>query len=318
MSIPETFASVKPAWHRVGTVLSNEARTDYNQALKDANLDFEVKKIQFKHPLSDNPLYTNLPEDMNAYGTFRMDNGQHLGTVKGQYHVIQNHEALNFLEELVGGGMQIDSLGSFRKGTVIFANVLIKKDEIVKGDEVNNFMQVVTSHDGTLTLDFFQSMVQIVCSNTLRMAMKSASQHLKISHTVNSLVKLADAATFLNLVGKGADSFNDKLRFLSTKRMSSEMEELFLNQLVGKVDSSTKNKRLANMRETILESPDNSEIVKGISGTAYAMLNKVTNFVDHGDTSSTEEKKAVSAAFGTGDARKTKAFELLLEMAKTM
>lgn len=318
-NVPTSFAGVQSAWHRIGTALSAEAQTDYVRAMEEADLNYEVKKIQFSNPLYSADVDCLIPQFVDAYGTFRMDTQEHLGTVKSQYEVIQNAEAFNFLEELIDGGMRVVSLGSFKGGAVVFANVLAKEDEIVKGDPVKNYLQVVTSHDGSMSLDFFSSVVQMVCQNTLRRAMKSAKQHLKISHTKSASVRLEQATAFLKLVGKDIDDFNEKLRFLTTKRVTPEIEELFLNRLIGEVAEDAKSKRKANMREAILQSPDNSEVVKSISGTAYALLNRVTNYVDHfSEGTTSDEKRAISAAFGSGDARKRKAFDILLEMSKTM
>lgn len=319
-NVPTSFAGVQPAWHRIGTVLSKEAQEDYMLAMEEAALNYKVEKIQFTNPFySPEDTEGVTPQFLDAYGTFRMDTKEHLGTVKSQYEVIQNADAFNFLEELIDGGMRVVSLGSFKSGAVVFANILAKEAEVVKGDPVQNYLQVVTSHDGTLSLDFFSSVVQMVCQNTLRRAMRAAKHHLKINHTKTASVKLEQATAFLRLVGRDIDDFNEKLRFLTTKRITPEIEELFLNKLIGEVPEDAKSKRKANMREAILQSPDNSEVVRGISGTAYALLNRVTNYVDHFSEGTTSpEKRAISAAFGSGDARKRKAIDVLLEMSKTM
>lgn len=323
-NVPETFATAdkKPTWHRFGHVISEDGQKDYMEGMKQAGLLFDVVKRQFQNPFLAEGC-EDAPE-IFSYGTFRTDTKHQLGACTKEYTVIQNVEAFGMLEELVGeGGMRFVSGGSFKKGAIVFANLLSGRSEVVKGDEVEHYVQVVTSHNGQYTLDFFTSLIQMICSNTMRMAMASANDHLRISHTISAVTKLKNMPEFLKLVGKQNESLTEKLRFLASKRLTKEVETLFLDQMIGKVEPEAQTKRRENMRAAILSAPDNSEVVTSIGGTFYSLLNKFTNTIDHGAidpdgkkkatlVAEQEEKRAISASFGTKATDKTKALNVLL------
>jgi hypothetical protein len=52
--------------------------------------------------------------------------------------------------------------------------------------------------------------------------------------------------------------------------------------------------------------------IPGVKGTAYAMLNAVTEYVDHHATAKTDSHRMASAWLNGGDDLKTTAFEQLL------
>ena len=51
-------------------------------------------------------------------------------------------------------------------------------------------------------------------------------------------------------------------------------------------------------------------------GTSYNLLSAVTNYVDHERSSTKDDQRAESAMFGSGDALKTRALDLILETSK--
>lgn len=320
-NIPTSFIG-GGAWHRLGNAIPEQHQKDFDYLMREGGLDFEVKKLKFSHP--EAAMFEEkglMVPEFEAYGTFRADTGGFLGSVGTDYTVIQNPDGFRFLEDIISEGYSVDSAGVLRGGAVVFANVKIMESEVVSGDTHAFYAQFTNSHDGTQSLSFLGTSVRIVCGNTLRMAInngKKTGKIFKISHTKNAAVRLQNAKEFLSLVGASAASFGDKLKMLASKKLTTEMEKIFLDKLIGEVsEDENANKRRANMREAILSAPDNSDVIRGINGTAYSMLQRVTNYYTHGTAESKKDPMslAVSSEFGAYAKKKEEAFNLLLSLA---
>ncbi len=97
------FTTNEPAWHGLGTVVQG-ARTS-KEAIELANLGFEVKKA---------PLYADVKEVKGSeimnqpvrlydgYATFRADTNDLFGYVGSRYEIVQNLEAFEFFDDIVG------------------------------------------------------------------------------------------------------------------------------------------------------------------------------------------------------------------------
>jgi hypothetical protein len=119
-----SFFSVKEkAWHGLGQIVEQYPTSE--EAIKFAGLDYEVAKT---------PLYTKGTgvtetakgieigsselEVPNYFANIRTDNNAVLGVVGKDYHIVQNREAFNFFDAIVGGGDGIlyETAGALGKG----------------------------------------------------------------------------------------------------------------------------------------------------------------------------------------------------------
>lgn len=323
---PTAFAGRTQAWHKVWNPLNEENSRNFEGAMKAGDLDWGLRKLQFSHPETG--------EKLPVYGIFADDNNKFLAEVRDRYEPIDNRTALNFLEELIDADdmVVIDSLGHFQDRRKVFANLQVGEVEIVPGDLHKIYYQFVTSHDGSMPLRVFSSYTRMVCGNTVKMAMSSAEEKLSIRHTESAVIRMENAVEWLKLAGQEQGSFNQKLAFLSQKRVSAEMTEIFLDRLIGKVQDNPKiNKgglprkdEKKELREKILAA-EGVDGIRGISGTYYELFNKVTNAYDHILMDRTRNKEgldtaqshAVDVSFGKKSEKKTQAFEIALKMAQS-
>ena len=129
-----SFFSVKEkAWHGLGQIVKQYPTSE--EAIKHAGLDYEVVK---------SPLFTNGSEIItdfnhlemnqntlevpNYFANIRTDNNTVLGVVGKDYHIVQNHEAFNFFDAIVGGdeGILYETAGALGKGERIFITYRFK------------------------------------------------------------------------------------------------------------------------------------------------------------------------------------------------
>ncbi|HNC59551.1 MAG TPA: DUF932 domain-containing protein [Leptospiraceae bacterium] len=323
---PTAFAGRTPAWHKVWEPLTEDTAQDFDAALEAGDLDWEVEKIQFNHPIHGTPL--------PVYGLFCSDNKQFLSEVRERYKPISNREALDFVQEIMGtdNKLYIDSCGHFQNRRKVFVNLYAGETEIVPGDVHQRYYQFVTSHDGSMHLTPFSSYVRMVCGNTVKHAMETAGQLLAIRHTDSAKVRMKAVSEWLQLAGVEQQTFDQKLKFLSEKKMTSAMVETFLDRLIGKpkegeelkINKTTGEPRKDEKKEIRekIASAEGVDGIKGINGTAYEWLNKVTFAYDYllkdrtrdKDGLDTNQSHAVDVSFGAKAEKKTKAWDILLNL----
>ena len=95
-----------PAWHGLGTVVK-EALTS-EDAIRIAGLDWEV---------IPKPIYDELGREIKNYKVnVRSSDNQILGIVTNRYQIVQNREAFEFTDALLGKGVTYETAGSLATG----------------------------------------------------------------------------------------------------------------------------------------------------------------------------------------------------------
>lgn len=125
-------------WHGLGTEVP-EAPTSAD-ALRFAGLDWAVRQ---------EPVYNSRGGIIPGYkSNVRDTDGSVLGIVGDRYKVVQNVDAFNFTDDLIGGDVRYETAGSLRDGKQIW--LLAKMPERrVAGDAVEPYLCFTNSHDGS-------------------------------------------------------------------------------------------------------------------------------------------------------------------------
>src|ERR1700744_5752634 len=187
-----SFFSVKErAWHGLGKIV--EQYPTSAEAIKFAGLDYRVEK----RPLFtyDTENHTGDPETdilipeikvPNYFATSRTDTEQVLGVVGKDYEIVQNVNAFEFFDAIVGGGDGIlyETAGALGNGERIF--ITAKLPDYIKvgrNDLIAQYLFLTTSHDGYGSITAAFTPVRVVCENTLNAALRNHSNSIKIRHT---------------------------------------------------------------------------------------------------------------------------------------
>ena len=171
----------KPAWHGLGTVVEN-APTPY-EAMRLAKMGFGVV---LSDPLiamySGDEVYDpTFTTPSKFYATVRTDTNEVLGVVNKNYKIVQNSELFDIAGSVPG--LQVETAGTLFNGAQSY--VLMKDDEwAVNGnDEMHEYLCLMNSHNGTLSLSALPTSVRVVCNNTLSWAITEGSQRMiKLRH----------------------------------------------------------------------------------------------------------------------------------------
>lgn len=118
------FMSVKEkAWHGLGTIIQEYPTSA--EALRFAGLDYHVEKrplftydSENHNGNPDTDLIIPELEVPNYYATMRTDTKDILGVVGKDYEIVQNVQAFDFFDSIVGGtgGIQYETAGALGKG----------------------------------------------------------------------------------------------------------------------------------------------------------------------------------------------------------
>ena len=332
-----SFFSVKEkAWHNLGQII-----TDYPtsaEAIIHAGLNYTVEK----RPLFtyDTENHTGDPdtdilipeiEVPDFYATIRNDTEQVLGVVGKDYEVVQNVNAFEFFDSIVGGkdGILYETAGALGKGERIFITAKLPDYiRVGKDDLIEQYLFLTTSHDGYGSITAAFTPVRIVCANTLNAAMRNHSNGIKIRHTASANERLKQAHQLLGITNQLADELEEVFNHWSKIRITDNAvkhliqiamapnKEVLQNLQNGKHDelSTTYNNMVSSVMEYALTSPTQQEATT--KGTLFGAYNAVTGYFQNVRNFKDDESKFKSIMYGTGLQRSQTAFDLCTEFAK--
>jgi phage/plasmid-like protein (TIGR03299 family) len=285
------------------------------EALSMAGLDFEVEKVPVGivtgRDKSRRKVWTEIPR---TYATVRSDTGAVLGVVGEQYRPLQNADAFAFADLLVDSGeAKYETAGALYGGKWVFLSMEIPDEIVVAGDpsDYRLFLVVSNGHDGKHPVEAFTTVERVVCRNTLKAGSRAAVTRWKIRHTVSMEGRVAAARSALGLSIKTAEAFTAQANALVMQRVvESQVEDILRaafpvsdrDDTPARIDTTT----FGKVRDLYFTSPT----VEPIRGTAYGVLNAVTEYLDHfatyrGRVAGKDDVKADSLLWG-GPAEKAK------------
>lgn len=307
------------AWHLLGQRCEKAAT--WEQAVELSGLNWQVVKQQnyARNPMDKKVVATD------SYTIFRDLDGAQLGTVGKDFTIKQNADCFRFVDTLLeaNGGAHYDSAGALGNGAKIWCSVRVPRADInVLGkDESQSYLVFATAHDGSLAHTVKLSTVRTVCQNTLHAALSDAGAMFRVKHTRTADARLDNAKHLMTGVVQNAKTLEAKLNQLATRKMTRATMVSVLNQLFP-VEGEKSSGRRDNILTQVLElySSNDNNAVPQIKGTAYNLLNAVTEYVDHFRTAritsgrdgySVNQARAEGAVSGSGDKLKSSALQII-------
>lgn len=201
-------------WHGLGKIVDKPMTSE--EAIKYANADYKVllspvyaklghASIDFAR-LEDNIIKTNYTtynrtkQVPNAFATYREDTNDVFGIVGNRYEVVQNTEAFNFIDEIVKTGEAvIETAGVLGNGERIFVTAKLPNYIKIAGDEVEGYLFITNSHDGSQAITAAITKIRIVCNNTLTAALHSCTNKINLRHTKNVHDRLGEGLRLMKM-----------------------------------------------------------------------------------------------------------------------
>lgn len=310
------------AWHLLGQRCDTAAT--WEQAVELAGLDWTVSK---QRNYARNLIGTVVETD--SYTIFRSSDNAQLGTVGAGFEIKQNRECFQFVDTLLeaNGGAHYDSAGALGNGATIWCAVRVPKADIAIGDDKHeSYLVFATAHDGSMAHTVKLTTVRVVCQNTLNSALGESGAMFRVKHTKSADIRLDKAKSLMTGVVTDANILQQKLQQLANRKMTRESMVTVLNRLfpAPKEENASTTRRENVITEVLgLYSANDNGAFPEQAGSAYNMLNAVTEYADHFRNPrittaragmSVEQARAENAVTGTGDKLKSAALAVIDEV----
>jgi phage/plasmid-like protein (TIGR03299 family) len=312
-------------WHGLGQALTPGA--DIDTWTREAGLNYTVLESSV---LYNSPASSELQSWPNRKVLHRSDTGAPLAVVSDGYKVVQPGQVMDFFRELVQlNGFELETAGALSDGRRVWALARVGDDApVVSRDIVRPYLLLGTSYDGTMATVAKFTSIRVVCNNTITAAVGGYSNGAPIKgEAETSLGYLKSAVRVLHSEDFKADAVRLQLgiaadaweRFLINSRqlagqgMAPEEADAFLAALLAPWHRAKKDVRDSRAFGRILQLFNGQAIgsdLPGVAGSRWAMLNAVTELVDH-ERGRSNNTRLESAWFGSGANLKARAVELL-------
>lgn len=232
-------------------------------------------------------------EDKDRKAIMRSDTGGILGVFRKQYTIHQFDEwLLNQVANLIDDDLQIGSAGLLKGGAVAWVSIEVPDTlRTPEGVEFRPFLLACTSHDGSLATTYHRHVQSVVCDNTMSIALAEPGQKIKVKHTANSVLKLADAREALHIVFDIADAFNAQVSKLTSMKVSDRDWVRFLDKIAPLTDRDgeplPEGKALTmaiNRRDELTRLYAHDERAAPWRGTAWGVVAAVNTWAHHHQT----------------------------------
>ena len=268
------YVREKP-WHGLGTEVQ-EAPTSAD-ALVYAGLDWEV--IQ-------KDVYTGDGSQIAGYkANIRSSDNTALGIVSDKYKVVQNKDAFQFTDDLLGAGVTYETAGALQGGRKVWMLAIMPERYIIAGDEIAPYLVIMNSHDGSSGIKVAMTPVRVVCQNTLNLALSTAKRTWATKHTENVMSRVHEARDTLMLaerymgeLGRGIDALS-KIKLPDRKVMEFLAEFFPVTEDQTEAQKRNNSRLLEDLKSRYWEAPD----LRDIGNNGYRFVNAVSDFATHAD-----------------------------------
>jgi phage/plasmid-like protein (TIGR03299 family) len=311
-----------PPWHGLGTRFDT-APKDSLEALQAARLNWRVRK---------EPLFVSLNSRNirvpNKYAIVREDTFTILGVVSKEYEPLQNEEAFRFFDGIIQtGAAEYETAGALGQGECVW--VLAKMKEapmLIAGfDEVQKYLLLVNSHDGSSSVHIRFTPIRVVCQNTLTMALRTGTRLQTIVHRSGLHRRLQEVRKILEDIVLTYRDIERHFQLMASvkvdgKRLQDYLEAVFpMPANAGEGDKEAQ-ERIINLRNEAasLFTQGKGNNSTPIEGTLWAAYNGVTELVDyHYRTWHSISNRLKDVWFGEGSTIKARAYREAVSRLET-
>lgn len=306
-------------WHGLGSRLSPKQPIEIWQ--REAGMDWKIQ---------DSPVHFK-SDSIGALGSihtfpdqkvlYRSDTKAPLSVVSQRYQVVQPREVLEFYRDLTEvSGYELETAGVLKGGRKFWALARTGQGTTLKGnDQVNGYLLLATSCDGTLATTATPTTVRVVCNNTLTIALDGSCKAIKVPHSTRFDPQAVKKQ--LGIAVSQWDNFMHRMRMLSERKVQwHEAMGFFLNVLCDAnpnmpLPAVLPNERALRKVQCLYDGQGRGSTLESAQGTAWGLLNAVTEYVDHERRARSIEYRMDSAWFGQGAQLKQRALEAALQLA---
>lgn len=310
-------------WHGLGQQLEQGAPIE--RWIEAAGMDFTIRRapVMYHADRAQTRLEVFGGQDV----LLRSDTGAPLGIVSPQYNIVQPFEVLEFFRDLVSDhGFTLETAGTMFGGRRYWGLAKITEATMAGWDRIGGYLLLSTSADGSFASEARETTIRVVCNNTLScaVAQNPGKHYAKINHRsafdskalqaqlglgaehFAAFTELANQLTKAKVTQAAAEDF--VLNLLRPSNAEAMAEESGIDEIV-----KTRTPRGYDMILGLFGGEGLGSTEKGSAGTAWGLVNAVTEYVDHHSTAKSTDHRLARAWWGSGDALKVTAMEQAID-----
>lgn len=313
----ENMAYVGQApWHRLGQQLEPDLPID--SWIIQAGMDWQIHESPVRFIAGQREYLGEIKAFPDHKVLYRSDTQSPLSVVGQNYKVVQPREILEFYRDLTEkSGFELETAGVLKGGRKLWALARTGRSTTLKGKDVTNgYLLLATACDGTMATTAQFTSIRVVCNNTLSVAVGNSTGAVKVPH--RSVFDPESVKQSLGITVSAWDDFTYRLKHLSNRRVKDSEARNYLLRVMADPGNASISKGIERNMGRVLalyEGQGMGADLPSSKGTAYGLLNAVTQFVDHERRARSQDNRLDSAWFGQGAALKNKALEEAVLMA---
>lgn len=233
--------TVGTPWHGLGLPIAKGTSRDEWLIKSGLNKTIQKRRVYVRVSEDANQGIMNIPK---RFAVMRKEDHQFYGFVSDRQQIIQNKEVVDFFADYIdAGGMELATMGSLKMGGVVWVMARIGKDfTLPGGDRVEGNMLLCNSHDGTMQFMGMFTSTDVVCFNTLSLAVNDNlslakngdTKMFKMKHSKKMTAEVMnDAKIKMGLAQKKFQNLQQWCEQLSAKKVKDEQHVMqFVAELV--------------------------------------------------------------------------------------
>ena len=306
-------------WHGLGIRLDQPATAQ--EAIAAARLDWKVVKLPLfagskRIPVTDRFAVVRRTGDLIQ----RTDPVR--GVVSNEYTPLQNHQAFQFFDPIVGQDAAIyHTAGALGNGERVWILAKLPGHIRVAGDDITEkYLLLSNSHDGKSSVTIKFTPVRVVCQNTLTLALDDGpawhrTSAWRVAHHGDIRQKLKQAHEMLGLIHDRFADMEQTFQAMSRVKLDGGRLGEYLTAVYP--DSAEPDKQLLVQRDRgwseFFFDQGKGNRLAGVEGTLWAGFNGVTEWIDHRKTRQNANQRLNSAWFGDSARIKSRAFSVAVD-----
>ncbi|HTX45268.1 MAG TPA: DUF932 domain-containing protein [Solirubrobacteraceae bacterium] len=289
LTVNDSMFSVRDEpWHGLGVVLERPPAT-IAEAIELSGLAWRVDREPIAVDRGDaatvDDWWEPRCEEIPGYwANVRQDTRQVLGIVGDRYRIVQNVEAFEFVDQLIGSAMHFETAGSLHDGRKVWVLARLPEHVQIGGDPVRCYVLLMNSHDGSTAVVAASTPVRVVCQNTLNWGLARAHQRYSIRHTDKIREHVHQARQVLEISIDYYEQFKHTGDKLASQPISEGQLRRVLDELYPSGTEDVASDRTRRSREQTKQRITELFLHGGTQGNApgskWAALNAI---VEHAD-----------------------------------
>lgn len=319
MHLVQSMAYVgEQPWHGLGHRLQADQPLEVWAEQAGMNWRIESSDVHYLAGQAFSGTPRRYPEQKVLY---RSDTRAPLSIVSRRFKVVQPAEILEFYRDLIEiGGYELETAGVLKEGRKLWALARTHQSVNLKGkDAIHGYLLLATACDGTLATTAQFTSVRVVCNNTLSIALGEGAGAVKVPH--RSTFDAQAVKQQLGIAIAPWSSFEDRIKAMAGRRVTDRDVDRFVGRVFSQALASNagKTNKLVNERavttiRALYGGKGRGSDLPSSRGTAWGLLNAVTEFVDHHRRAHSDDHRRDAAWFGPGAQLKQRAWEVASQL----